>query len=217
LRDSKQISNPINISKPYIHFNNAFDHFISSYRKPRVDFFDISGSIILHDHESWIPGVFWIQYSNRIIYFTEGHGKVIVNIQNFTKRYIEIDFYVHPHIELLEIDGDRFIIIKKNSILIYDVHTINRVGKIKYDWMLIGYLKRFDLLVSSDFEYYCITQNLELKQIRRIGHNYLDDRKHIIDIIKTLMDSILCNDLLSQIPLEILCIELYMEISKYMD
>jgi len=215
LQDNERISNPVSFSES---FKVQIDKFKYLNRIiAMTDFYCAFGLLIVGNYRH--KNAQWITNSNRIIIssndFEDNH--TLMNIQTLKKCSSTTGYSINRDIHLLEIQNNHFITINNYHINVYDVDTMSHIKKIYSDLTFIGYSKRFDLLISHCWEYYRITTNIKLKKIHRIGYSYFEDRDYIVNTIRIIMDVVLCNDLFSQLPLEILCSEFYREILKYID
>jgi len=170
------------------------------------ELFDTNGTKILAECDETI--IWWVEYSSRILLLHRTGMDMIMNIQTCkTMTIIQTEILTR----LIEIKNNIMIQTMIGYIIIYDVCEMKHVKQIQCDLEFIGYSKQYDILITENLDYYRFDENYELQCIV-IGKNYVIDCAYVDVILQNIMDIILDNQLLHDLPLEILNTELYREI-----
>jgi len=207
LRNNEQIINPDNYSESYQIQIKKFEYLRCIVP---IDFYNPLGLLIIDRYERCFAQ--WISNSNRIIILSTDFDDsyTLLNIKTLKQCNTKVGYSTNNIMRLLEIKNDRFVTIDDYHINVYSIDTMNFIKRIYCGLEFIRYSKLFDLLISSEWEYYRITSNIELQKIYRIGYNYFEDKDCVPNIIKTIMDIVY----IFQIPSEILYTELYYMLYK---
>jgi len=176
------------------------------------DLYDTNNATILcnYDDNTYVS---WVTYSNQILRLQNIDVVVDLLINICTQKTITITKIDKIHC-LIEINNNKMIQIAKDYVAIYDIVEMKFIKQVKCELEFIGYSKQYDVLITKDLNYYGFDKNYELQCIV-IGKNYVIDCVYIENLILTLMDTVLSNELLRELPLEILNIELYQTILYY--
>jgi len=145
----------------------------------------------------------WI-YSNYLIEYINGNRYCIHNL-NTNKKRIFRRFYDNKYVI------DNYLLISLTYgywLRIYDVTTLKLLAKIPNSLKIMGVNNLLNILITEDFRYFRVNTEYNLEQIK-IGYNYVTDDDMVPHVIRIVMDLTL---ILIDLPIEILCIELYQEI-----
>jgi len=111
--------------------------------------------------------------------------------------------------------GDNIFKIKRNILVqkstqinIHDIDEFNLLNCVDHCPKFVYYHSKLDVLVTSNMQTFILTNKYELEQVK-LGENYISDQ-----ISNHIMEVILCNDLLTELPDEILNIEVYQAIIR---
>jgi len=128
---------------------------------------------------------------------------VIVNMKTCAK----IDIPIRENLRFFAV-GRCLVISSSTNISIYDSKRFNVLATIHCNLCFVAYNVRLQILITNKLDYYRINNKFELCRVI-LGQNYLRDT---VVAQNDVMDTILSCDLLCELPMEILCTELYSQI-----
>jgi len=165
--------------------------------------FDISELSGIEIRARWIA---WAKHGSKILYSRIQNDNLVVMNVNTSSRmeiYTSGTFFDDTFID----GGDYLIECFSDHVNVYNTSTLVFLKKINMQFNTIHYHVRLGVFVI-DFECYRINSQYDFDKVV-FGQNYVKDAPIVEN---TIMEIIFGNSLLSQLPMEILCVELYREL-----
>jgi len=148
---------------------------------------------IMTTYDQWV-------HSDYVVGFFHNNNTIIYNLKTNNSC-------ISKSIQILYVLSDYLFVCDEYSkqMAIYDVSTLRLLCFTTCDLDILGTNNCLDILVTKNFEHYCINRNHCFEKIN-VGKNYVSDNRFVLGRIGTIME-IMLN--IIDLPPEILCIELY--------